>query len=103
MVGMSIIRSKIAGPRFRAIAATYYMAITYILFAASLAPAGILHVPADQPTIQAGINAVLDGDTVMVAPGTYTENLVFQDKTVCVISSDGPLVPHLTGGFIHSI
>jgi hypothetical protein len=29
-----------------------------------------IHVPADQPTIQAAINAANSGDTVLVAPGT---------------------------------
>ncbi|MFO7890986.1 MAG: right-handed parallel beta-helix repeat-containing protein [bacterium] len=31
-----------------------------------------IHVPADYPTIQQAINAATDGDTIMVAPGTYT-------------------------------
>lgn len=30
-----------------------------------------IHVPADQPTIQAGINAAQNGDTVLVAPGKH--------------------------------
>ena len=32
----------------------------------------IIHVPGDQPTIQAGIDAAEDGDIVLVADDTYT-------------------------------
>ena len=32
----------------------------------------IIHVPADKPTIQAAIDIAIDGDTVLLAPGTYT-------------------------------
>ena len=33
--------------------------------------ATIINVPADQPAIQAGINAAQSGDTVLVAGGVY--------------------------------
>jgi Bacterial Ig-like domain (group 3) len=48
-----------------------------------------IHVPADQPTIQAGINAANTGDTVLVAPGTYYENIDFMGKAITVTSSGG--------------
>jgi hypothetical protein len=40
----------------------------------------IIQVPGDSTTIQGGINGALDGDTVMVYPGTYTENINFNGR-----------------------
>jgi hypothetical protein len=53
----------------------------------SARPAGrVRHVPADYPTIQAAIDSAEPGDTVLVAPGRYVENIRFQGKGVVVAS-----------------
>jgi hypothetical protein len=49
-----------------------------------------INVPGNQPTIQAGINVAVNGDTVLVGPGTYKENINFQGKAITVTSSAGP-------------
>ena len=42
-------------------------------------------IPEDYQTIQAGIDASVDGDTVLVADGDYVENLVL-DKSIVLTS-----------------
>ena len=34
-----------------------------------------IHVPGDVPTIQEGLNTAIEGDTVLVASGTYSKNI----------------------------
>ncbi len=50
--------------------------ITILCFAVS-AFATVINIPADYLTIQEGIDASSDGDTVLVQPGTYVENISF--------------------------
>jgi hypothetical protein len=35
----------------------------------------IIDVPCDEPTIQAGIDAAMNGDEIVVAPDTYFETI----------------------------
>jgi len=51
------------------------------------ASAQIIHVPLDQPNIQAGINVATTGDTVLVDTGTYYENINFWGKAITVASN----------------
>lgn len=57
-----------------------------VTFFASMVNAGTINVPADQPTIQAGVNASADGDTVLVEEGIYHENVVVKDKAIVLAS-----------------
>src|SRR5437867_11657103 len=67
------------------------------------ARAATINVPASQPTIQAAINAASNGDTVLVEPGTYRENINFMGKAITVPSSGGPAVTTIDGGVARSV
>jgi len=62
---------------------TIFLILLFLLFTFSL-PATIINVPADQPTIQVGIDAAVDADTVLVQPGTYVENINYNGKLITV-------------------
>jgi len=72
--------------------------VTLFLAMACVIPASvfgaIIHVPDDEPTIQAGIDAANYLDTVLVADSTWTgpgnKNLDFKGKAITVKSENGP-------------
>ena len=46
--------------------------MTFVFMLDMLTAQTIIQVPADQPTIQAGVDAAGNGDTVLISDGTYT-------------------------------
>ena len=58
----------------------------WVLLAVCGANATVHDVPDDFGTIQAAITASTHGDTVLVAPGTYEENIVFYGREIVVAS-----------------
>ncbi|MDH3597153.1 MAG: right-handed parallel beta-helix repeat-containing protein [Rhodospirillales bacterium] len=74
-----------------------------ILAASPLWAASTIRVPADHPTIQGAITAASNGDTVLVSPGTYVENINFLGKAITVTSEAGADVTIIDGNLVGSV
>ncbi len=59
--------------------------LLFIIFFLQLS-ATVINVPADQPTIQDGIDVSVNADTVLVQPGTYVENINYNGKSITIAS-----------------
>jgi parallel beta-helix repeat protein len=68
------------------------------IVAAPCVLASTIHVPKDQPTIQAGIDVATNGDVVLVSPGIYKENIDFKGKAITVRSATGSVRTIIDGG-----
>jgi len=58
--------------------------ISLLFFITTTLSATTINIPADYTTIQGGIDASANGDTVLVQPGTYIENINFNGKNIIV-------------------
>ena len=56
----------------------------------------VLKVPAQYAQIQDAIETAIDGDTIIVEPGTYTENIDFIGKQI-ILRSNQPNNPEIVG------
>jgi hypothetical protein len=65
--------------------------------------AATVRVPADAATIQRAIDSSVAGDTVLVSPGTYVENITFRGKAITVASEQGPGVTIIDGNRAGSV
>jgi hypothetical protein len=79
-----MLRNKLSGGNMR-----YINMLTFVLCLVQVSSASVIHVPGDSATIQGGINGALTGDTVLVAPGTYIENIVYTGVQITVTGESG--------------
>jgi len=75
----------------------FLLGICIIIVFQSVSFSAVIEVPKDYSTIQGGIDAAAHGDTVLVAPGTYIENIDFKSKAITVTSRSGPNVTVIDG------
>lgn len=65
-----------------------------VCLCARLCLGATINVPSDQPTIQSGIDAAVNGDTVLVADGIFSGNgnrdLQLRSKAITLMSENGP-------------
>lgn len=74
------------------------------LVLAAGAAADILHVPADFPRVGGALASAAPSDTILVAPGSYVENIIWPATAgIKLLSEAGAAVTILDGGARESV
>ena len=68
---------------------TILISLGLLISIPATAASSTINVPSEQLTIQDGINNAVNGDTVLVAPGVYYENLSITEKYIVLMSTSG--------------
>ena len=82
-------------------ALTKVILITTIIFilAYCISAQTILHVPSQYPTIQSAVTASQGGDTILVQPGIYYENIFWENRNgVTLLSASDSSDTIIDGG-----
>ena len=75
-----------------------YFVFLAILIACGSSAAGTVEVPGDCNTIQEALDSAQSGDTILVSPGTWLENIIWPDVAdLVLVSEQGPDVTVIDG------
>ena len=92
LIGLSLKEAKMYGKKYPLRKCTAFSIFLLLLTAPAITTAKTIYVdddgPADFNNIQEAINDTNDGDTIIVAEGTYYENINFNGKNIALRSTD---------------
>ena len=74
-----------------------------LLFFTGTIYSATIYVPDDYATIQEAIDGSVNGDTVIVRPGTYVENISFEGMAITVLSEQGSALTTIDGNQTGSV
>jgi parallel beta-helix repeat protein len=82
----------------------FLVSLVLVLATHGIGLATVITVPGDQPTIQQGLNVAQPGDTVLVAPGTYYENIIWPETNgIKLLSEAGAESTTINGRKLNSV